>query len=94
MGGTNRKETGKASNGLYVHLKCHANVESSRMAALENGWLLHQQADPATTPIKLWHGWVILDNAGASNPVPQETNEGEDDGQVCLSAPHTAAPKT
>lgn len=89
MGGTKRKESGTAANGIYVHLKCHMDIESNRQAAFDNGWLVHQLAEPAVIPIKLWDGWFLLDDAGAANRVPQtdpaspssEPQSSSDDGQ-------------
>ena len=71
MGGTSRKETGTASNGLYVHLKCHANVESSRTAALENGWLVSQNSEPADVPVRLYYGRVLLSDDGSANQMSE-----------------------
>lgn len=65
MGGTNRKETGKASNGLYVHLKCHSNIESNRNDAVRNGWLVSQSDEPAAIPVVLYYGTVILNDDGS-----------------------------
>lgn len=67
MGGTSRKNSGTASNGLLVHPKCHARIESQREIALENGWLVSQTADPLVVPVKLWHGVVLLDDNGGSH---------------------------
>ena len=69
MGGTNRKETASAANGLYVHLKCHMDIESNRTAALDNGWLVPQVAEPKDVPVKLWNGWFLLTPEGSIDPV-------------------------
>lgn len=64
MGGTKRKETGTASNGLYVHLKCHARVESNRSEGLAKGWIVSQQQDPCTVPVVRWDGLFLLADDG------------------------------
>lgn len=69
MGGTNRKETGKASNGIYVHLKCHSNVESNRNDAVRNGWLVSQTDEPADIPVVLYYGTVLLRDDGSVDEV-------------------------
>jgi 5-methylcytosine-specific restriction protein A len=71
MGGTKRKESGSAANGLYVHLKCHMDIESNRTAALDNGWLVQQFLEPADIPVKLWNGWFTLAADGSLNEVTQ-----------------------
>lgn len=71
MGGTRRKDSATAPNGLYVHLKCHMDIESNRQAAFNNGWLVHQLAEPAVIPVRLWNGWFLLDDEGWTSRVPQ-----------------------
>lgn len=71
MGGTTRQESGKASNGLYVHLKCHSNIESQRNVALRNGWLVPQTGEPADIPVVLYYGTVVLSDDGSVNQVGQ-----------------------
>lgn len=73
MGGTKRKESGTAANGIYVHLKCHMDIESNRQQALDNGWLVPQTSQPTDIPIKLWNGWHILNDAGEINPYQNES---------------------
>jgi len=73
MGGTKRKESGTASNGVFIHPKCHHHVEMNRSLALQEGWLVPQVTDPATVPIRMWDGWVLLDDAGQTSPVQAPT---------------------
>jgi hypothetical protein len=42
-------------------------VESNRELALENGWLVRQEHDPAGVPV-MRHGsdWCLLDNQGGT----------------------------
>ena len=71
MGGTKRKDSGSAANGLYVHLKCHMDIESNRSRAFDNGWLVSQFAEPKDIPVKLWNGWFMLDPDGSLNQVTE-----------------------
>ena len=68
MGGSKRVETGGASNCLVIHPSCHADVESNRQRALDNGWLVSQWRDPATVPVKRWNGLCLLAEDGSVNP--------------------------
>lgn len=68
MGGTNRRESGNPANCLYLHPKCHEQVERDRARALGNGWLVRQADDPAAVPV-LWQGqWVLLAEDGTVAP--------------------------
>lgn len=69
MGGTKRDTSGAASNCLLIHPSCHADVESHRQRALDNGWLLRQTEDPLVVPVKLWSGMWLLDDSGEYVPV-------------------------
>ena len=60
MGGTRSKSRSSCSNGLYVHAKCHAMVESQRERAYMMGWLVKTGYQPESTPVKLWDGWFVL----------------------------------
>ena len=50
-GSTRRPETNFATNGLHVCGDCHDRVESDRGEALDNGWLVSQNEDPAAIPV-------------------------------------------
>lgn len=51
MGSTLRPETNYASACLCLCRRCHQRIESMRHWALENGFLVAQQSDPAATPV-------------------------------------------
>jgi hypothetical protein len=55
------------ANGLALCLVCHLMVESNRELALENGWLVRQEHDPAGVAV-MRHGsdWYLLDNQGGT----------------------------
>ena len=60
MGGTRRTDTAGAANALLLHPNCHEWVERNRATALQLGFLVTQQHDPATVPVRLWDGWRLL----------------------------------
>jgi hypothetical protein len=68
MGGTRRPDLpsnlialcGSGTTG------CHGWVESRRTEALEEGLLVRQHHDPATTPVLLADGWKLLTDDGSS----------------------------
>jgi hypothetical protein len=69
MGGTKEAVAGSPANGILLHPLCHARIESDRLQALQNGWLVRQGIDPAVTPIRLWVGWVTLTLDGSMRSV-------------------------
>lgn len=69
MGGTVRADSGDASNCLFLHPRCHEQVESNRERAIANGWLVPQYQDPQKVPAKLWMGLVVLGSDGTATPV-------------------------
>lgn len=68
MGGSRRVETGDASNCLVLHPACHAQVESDRKRALDNGWLVSQWKEPSDVPVKRWDGLFLLSADGSLIP--------------------------
>ena len=68
MGGTSRRESGDAANCLFLHPKCHEQVERDRARALENGWLVRQADDPAMVPVLRQGEWVRLGRDGSVAP--------------------------
>ena len=64
MGGTKNPESRSASNGLYVHFRCHQRIELNRADALKNGWLL-LQSQSLEAPVRLHSGWVVLHEDGS-----------------------------
>jgi 5-methylcytosine-specific restriction protein A len=51
MGGTRREATNFAGNGMAVCMACHAAIESRRVWAITNGFLVRQRDDPHTIPV-------------------------------------------
>lgn len=77
MGGTRRIESSRASNCLFVHPRCHAEIESSRERALVNGWLVRQVDSPLLVPVKLWSGLWFLDDDGGMSRINQRPDVNE-----------------
>lgn len=65
-GGDKRPETNLPSNLLLLCLTCHAVVESRRLVAYDNGWLLRSKHIPSQRPVLVWRGsrWTFLDDRG------------------------------
>lgn len=64
MGGNSDRN--KVSNLILLHPACHARIESNRTWAIDNGWLIVGDTDPAEVPV--WYRlqeWVLLDDAGS-----------------------------
>ena len=59
-GGSKAADTNQAANGLALCAECHRMVESDRVAALANGWLVRQGFDPAEVPVVLRGMWAVL----------------------------------
>ena len=73
MGGTKDHQSRSAANGLYVHLKCHAKIESERWKAYQNGWLVRQYDASEKTPVLMWDGWKTLNADGTLANVSSST---------------------
>lgn len=75
MGGTSRESLGWASNCLYLHPKCHENVERNRKQGLENGWLCYSNDTPSEIPVLRMGKWVLLNDDGTItlHPAVRET---------------------
>ena len=81
MGGTKDPAAGGGPNGVLLcgsgTTGCHGEVESNRVQAIADGWLVPQGVDPATVPIR--HrtlGRVWLDDDGMylhQNPTDRST---------------------
>jgi 5-methylcytosine-specific restriction protein A len=63
-GGSRAKDTNRPPNLLHLCVTCHSWIESNREKALALGLLVHQGATPATVPVTLAVGRVLLDDAG------------------------------
>ena len=60
MGGVSNEWTGLPSNALLLCRSCHRWVEQHRDAALSAGWLVHYGTDPATVPVRVVGGQLVL----------------------------------
>jgi hypothetical protein len=69
----NRSQGGpwSASNGLHACRGCHATVTHPRAEYLSAGWCVQQWQVPAEVPVKLHHGWVLLNDQGDYTPYLQ-----------------------
>jgi 5-methylcytosine-specific restriction protein A len=65
MGGTKDNASRLASNGLFVHFRCHERIERNRDEALGYGWLVRQSGESAQEPVLLHYGWVLLNPDGS-----------------------------
>jgi 5-methylcytosine-specific restriction protein A len=65
-GGSSRTDTNLPSNLLLLCPTCHEVVESRRLKAYENGWVLRSESDPARCPCTIARGTrvVLLTNEG------------------------------
>lgn len=77
MGGSRSEQSGSISNGLFIHPKCHAQIESDRNKAMSMGFLIYQGDDPANVPVRLWYGWHYLNNDGSVTQYQKEVDRGE-----------------
>lgn len=63
------------SNGIMVcgfgnTSGCHGFIHQNPTIAYEMGWSIKQADTIVTRQIKLWHGWVFLDDFGDTWPAP------------------------
>lgn len=77
MGGSRSEQSGSISNGLFIHPKCHAQIESDRKKAMSMGFLIYQGDDPDKVPVRLWYGWHYLNNDGSVTQYQKEVDRGE-----------------
>ena len=68
MGGSRNKEIASPANGIYVHMNCHAMVESIRSRAYTMGWLVHRGRSIGSQEVRLWDGWFLLTDDGLRLP--------------------------
>jgi 5-methylcytosine-specific restriction protein A len=71
MGGSRRHNTSTPACGLLVCDICHLGrdgVERQRSQALQNGWLVPQNKNPADCKVLYRYEWVRLDDAGGIEP--------------------------
>lgn len=71
MGGSSDAVLGMAANCLLLHPRCHDHIESHRAESRLRGLLLSPSVLPEEVPVRLWSGWVLLDNDGGVSPVDE-----------------------
>jgi 5-methylcytosine-specific restriction protein A len=74
-GGSKRNDTNLPSNALWLCSGpdgCHENVESNRALAYDNGWLVHQGANPREVAVLRRGEWCQLLDDGSIVPVEIE----------------------
>jgi hypothetical protein len=64
MGGTRRDSTNAVYSLAHLCHPCHSLVESNRLEALSDGWLVSQHGDPSRVPVLYRGTWRLLDNEG------------------------------
>jgi hypothetical protein len=64
MGGSTSSDTNRASNGLWVCVSCHSDIEANREDALRFGWLVRQGQSPADVKVLRRGTWVQLADDG------------------------------
>ena len=69
MGGTRRPESNLPSAILDLCHLCHEAIERNREWAREHGYLVRQEQDPATTPVRLCGRWVLLEDSGGLSEI-------------------------
>lgn len=66
MGGSRLADTNSATNLVTVGEICHDYIERKRDVARSFGFNVRQGQDPATVPIRLVGGWVLLQADGST----------------------------
>lgn len=51
---------------------CHGYVHAHPKESYENGWLVHSWDDPLNVPVKTFHGWMLLTEAGKYKSVKHD----------------------
>ena len=74
MGGSQLPDTNLPQNLMLLCPESHEMVESERTAAYAGGWLVRQNADPATTPVLVLARLVLLTPDGRYSPVVGEVD--------------------
>ncbi|MEV0357151.1 hypothetical protein AB0H71_13925 [Nocardia sp. NPDC050697] len=72
LGGTSLAWVNAASNGLHICQAHHSHIESHRVQAYANGWLVRRNGSrtSADVPVLLPEGWVLLTDHGIKWPTP------------------------
>ena len=72
----NRSQGGRwtPANGLHLAAPCHRRVTEHPLEACGNGWSVLSWQDPATVPVRLWHGTYYLTDTGGLEPHQKEAS--------------------
>lgn len=70
-GGSTDPTTETAANLVHLCVDHHDDFERNRNFAYALGLLVPAGHDPATTPIRLWIGWVLLTADGRYEPTKE-----------------------
>lgn len=62
----NRSQGGtwEPSNGLHLCSGCHRWITEHPAESYDEGWMLRAGHWPESTPVRTWHGYLLLDDAG------------------------------
>lgn len=74
IGGSRRRD--RLSNLIYLHTDCHLrHVEQQRERAVQNGWIVQGDTDPAEAPIMyMLNCWVWLSDDGRITTEKENTD--------------------
>jgi 5-methylcytosine-specific restriction protein A len=75
-GGSSRPEVNLPSNLVYICEPCHLHVESRRLEAIGDGFLIPDGLCPADVPVLLHYGWHKLTDDGGTIPLPGRCRAG------------------
>jgi hypothetical protein len=69
-GGSSRPEVNAASNLVWICHQCHERVESKRLEAVGEGFLIPDGLHPSDVPVHLFYGLHKLTDDGGTIPLP------------------------
>lgn len=69
MGGSKNAIVGSCANGVLLHPRCHARIESHRSWAQSIGFLVSASQQPDKVPVRRFDGWVYLGEDGSLQAV-------------------------
>jgi 5-methylcytosine-specific restriction enzyme A len=75
-GGSSRPEVNHASNLVLLCADCHLHVESKRLEAVGEGFLIPDGLHPLNVPVRLFYGLHKLTDDGGTIPLPEPSPAG------------------
>lgn len=69
-GGSRRPELNQPANLVLLCRMCHERVESFRLEAIGDGWLIPDGGYPPDVPVRLFYGLHKLTDDGGTIPLP------------------------